>query len=132
MGVPPMPKCSGMGGTPMRHFSTIGDHMKRSIHVLALAAGLCICSGVLAETPATAPAGSYAVTNEFKIGGEGRWDYLTLDPAAHLLYVPRTTHTQVIDTTAGKVVGDIPGAGLAHGTAIVPAAGRGFISDGKD
>jgi DNA-binding beta-propeller fold protein YncE len=66
----------------------------------------------------------------FQIGGQGGWDYLTVDPQTHLLYVPRTTHTMVIDTESGKTVADIPGQKNAHGVALVPAAGRGFISDG--
>jgi DNA-binding beta-propeller fold protein YncE len=35
----------------------------------------------------------------------------------------------VIDSDSGKVVADIPGQKIAHGVAIVPEAGRGFISD---
>jgi DNA-binding beta-propeller fold protein YncE len=36
----------------------------------------------------------------------------------------------VIDADSGKVLGDIPGQTTAHGVAIVPSAGRGFITDG--
>jgi DNA-binding beta-propeller fold protein YncE len=36
----------------------------------------------------------------------------------------------VIDDESGKVIADIPGQKNAHGVALVPAAGRGFISDG--
>jgi hypothetical protein len=39
-------------------------------------------------------------------------------------------HTMVIDATSGKTVAGIPGQRNAHGVAIVPEAGRGFISDG--
>jgi hypothetical protein len=35
-----------------------------------------------------------------------------------------------IDGATGKVLGDIPGQIRSHGTAIVPALGRGFITDG--
>jgi DNA-binding beta-propeller fold protein YncE len=72
----------------------------------------------------------WEVVKTFQIGGQGSWDYLTVDPQAHLLYVPRTTHTMVIDAESGKTVADIPGQKNAHGVAIAPAAGRGFISDG--
>jgi hypothetical protein len=70
------------------------------------------------------------VTNTLKIGGTGSWDYLTVDPQTHRLFVPRSTHTMVIDAASGKVLGDIPGQKNAHGVAIVPALGRGFITDG--
>jgi hypothetical protein len=72
----------------------------------------------------------WAVTRTLHIGGEGGWDYLTVDPKTHRLYVPRSTHTMVIDPESGKVLADIPGQKRAHGVAIVPQAGRGFISDG--
>jgi hypothetical protein len=36
----------------------------------------------------------------------------------------------VIDADSGKTLGDIPGQKTAHGTAIVPALNRGFITDG--
>jgi DNA-binding beta-propeller fold protein YncE len=72
----------------------------------------------------------WEVVKTFQIGGQGGWDYLTVDPQAHRLYVPRSTHTQVIDSESGKTIADIPGQKIAHGVAIVPEAGRGFISDG--
>lgn len=72
----------------------------------------------------------WAVTNTFHIGGEGGWDYITVDAQTHRLYVTRTTHTQVIDSESGKVVGDIPGQKRSHGVALVPSLGRGFITDG--
>jgi DNA-binding beta-propeller fold protein YncE len=72
----------------------------------------------------------WAVIKTLHIGGTGAWDYLTVDPATHRLFVPRTTHTMVIDANSGKLLGDIPGQKNAHGVAIVPEVGRGFISDG--
>jgi DNA-binding beta-propeller fold protein YncE len=67
---------------------------------------------------------------KFPVGGLGGWDYLTVDPQTHRLYVPRATHTMVIDAESGKTIADIPGQKNAHGVALAPAAGRGFISDG--
>ncbi len=72
----------------------------------------------------------WAVKKTLHIGGEGGWDYLTVEPQTHLLYVPRSTHTMVIDSESGKTIADIPGQKRAHGVAIVSQAGRGFISDG--
>jgi DNA-binding beta-propeller fold protein YncE len=73
---------------------------------------------------------NWAIEKKLKIGGEGAWDYLTVDPKTHRLFVPRSTHTMVIDADSGKALGDIPGQKIAHGVAIVPELGRGFISDG--
>jgi DNA-binding beta-propeller fold protein YncE len=73
---------------------------------------------------------TWAVEKTFHIGGEGGWDYITVDAKNHRLYVPRSTHTMVIDADSGKTVADIPGQKHNHGVALVPEAGRGFITDG--
>ena len=72
----------------------------------------------------------WEVTRTIHVGGDGGWDYLTVDSGSHRLFVPRTTHTLVLDADSGKVLGDIPGQKNAHGVAIVPSLGRGFITDG--
>jgi DNA-binding beta-propeller fold protein YncE len=74
--------------------------------------------------------GTWTVEKTFHIGGEGGMDYVTVDAKNHRLYVPRTTHTMVIDADSGKTLADIPGQKHNHGVALVPEAGRGFISDG--
>lgn len=76
--------------------------------------------------------GPYAVSKTFPIGGDGGWDYATLSDAGDALYLPRQTHTQVVDTATGKVTADIPDNAGSHGVCLVPDAGRGFISNGKD
>lgn len=75
--------------------------------------------------------GSWAVEKTFHIGGEGGMDYITIDAQNHRLYVPRSTHTMVIDADSGKTLADIPGQKHNHGVALVPEAGRGFITDGE-
>src|SRR5215831_481370 len=72
----------------------------------------------------------WKILKTFQIGGQGSWDYFTVDSSAHRLFVPRSTHTMVIDAESGKTLGDIPGQKVAHGVALVPAVNRGFISDG--
>src|SRR5579859_6929036 len=75
--------------------------------------------------------GTWAVEKTFHIGGEGGMDYITLDAKNHRLYVPRSTHTMVIDADSGKTIADIPGQKHNHGVALAPEIGRGFISDGE-
>src|SRR5690349_15940480 len=97
---------------------------------------MCFLSVVLAvicECGATQIAfaqGNWTVQNTFHIGGEGGWDYVTFDPETHRLYVPRSTHTMVIDAESGKTIADIPGQKRNHGVAIDAKTGRGFITDG--
>lgn len=91
-------------------------------------------SFALAQTSMSAPGGTtpYHVSQTFHVGGDGGWDYLTVDPEHKLLYVPRSTHTMVLEANTGKTVADIPGQKRNHGVALVPSAGRGFITDGED
>jgi DNA-binding beta-propeller fold protein YncE len=90
------------------------------------------CLAFVSPLAAAPSDGAYHVARTFHIGGSGGWDYLTVDPEHHLLFVPRSTHTMVIDASTGKTVADIPGQKRNHGVALVPAVGRGFISDGGD
>ena len=81
---------------------------------------------------AAAQAKTYHVVKEIAAGGEGGWDYLTVDTAAHRLYVSRSTHVMVVDTDRDSVIGDIPNTPGVHGIAIASALGKGFTSNGRD
>lgn len=85
-------------------------------------------SAALTLTPLHAQ--SWHVTSTFHPGGEGGWDYVTVDAPNHRLFVTRATHTQAIDTRSGKLLADIPGQIRSHGVALVPKLNRGFITDG--
>ncbi len=97
-------------------------------HALAAAAILCL----VATSGLQGQDGPYHAGKEIAIGGEGGWDYLSIDPAAHRLYVSHATHVVVIDTQANKVVGDIPDTPGVHGFAIAADLGRGFSSNGRE
>jgi DNA-binding beta-propeller fold protein YncE len=73
---------------------------------------------------------NWKVLKTIPVGGEGGWDYITVDAPNHRFFVTRSTHTQVIDENTGKVLGDIPGQIRSHGVALVPDLNRGFITDG--
>lgn len=74
----------------------------------------------------------YHVTTTYKLGGEGGWDYLTLDADARRLYISRATHVTVIDADSGKNVGEIADTPGVHGIALAPELGRGFTSNGRE
>ncbi len=76
-------------------------------------------------------AAGYRVTKKFAVGGDGGWDYLTVDSGARRLYVSRATHVMVLDVDTGVVVGDIPNTEGVHGIAIASELGRGFTSNGR-
>ena len=85
---------------------------------------------VLAANSYAADSG-YHIIKRLKVGGEGGWDYLTVDEAARRLYISRSTHVMVIDLDTDKVVGDIPNTPGVHGIAVAPELNRGFTSNGK-
>jgi DNA-binding beta-propeller fold protein YncE len=72
----------------------------------------------------------YKVTDHWKIDGATRWDYLTDDAAAHLLYVTHGDRVEVIDTSTGKVRGAVTGLKGTHGVALPPGGKVGFVTDG--
>lgn len=82
--------------------------------------------------PALAQNSGYHVINKITIGGEGGWDYLAMDSAAHRLYVSHATKVVVVDVAAGKTIGEIPNTNGIHGIALAPDLKRGFTSNGRD
>jgi DNA-binding beta-propeller fold protein YncE len=87
---------------------------------------------VVAAAIAVAAGPGYHVIKTYTLGGEGGWDYLTLDAASRHLYISRATHVIVIDADSGKAVGDIADTPGVHGIALDTAAGRGFVSNGRE
>src|SRR5438477_13042357 len=99
-----------------------------ALSLLALAASAALAQ----HKPARPGSGPFQHTQTFNVGGEGGWDYITIDPQSQRLYVPRSTHTMVIDAKTGKSIADIPGQKRNHGVVIASEANRGFITDGQD
>jgi len=87
-----------------------------------------ICSAVLWS----ADAPGYHVIATYKLGGEGGWDYLTVDASARRVYISRGTHVMVLDADSGRSVGEIPNTEGVHGIALAQDAGRGFTSNGRE
>lgn len=73
----------------------------------------------------------YHVIRSITLGGEGGWDYVTVDSAARRVYIPRSTHIMVVDADSGKQVGDIMGMNGLHGVAVVSEFNRGFVTGNK-
>jgi hypothetical protein len=70
--------------------------------------------------------------HKIAVGGDGGWDYLTVDSEARRLYVSRGNRVVVIDLTKETVVGELPDTPGIHGIALVPDLGKGFTSNGAD
>ena len=101
--------------------------MKRSFIPSAVA--LLTLAGPAAHAQ-TAPA-PYHLLSTIPVGGEGGWDYLSVDPAGKRLYLSHGTQVEVVDLTTRKVIGTIPNTPNVHGIEVVPGAGRGYVTCGR-
>src|SRR5438045_4212935 len=86
----------------------------------------------LVIVPLHAAEKSYHFLKDIPIGGEAGWDYLTVDPDGHRLYVSHATKIIVIDLDKDSVVGEIADTPGVHGIAIAHDLGKGFSSNGRE
>jgi DNA-binding beta-propeller fold protein YncE len=91
---------------------------------LLFALALVLPSAFLAASPAS----TYHVVRNILLGGDGSWDYVTVDAAAKRIYAPRTTDIQVVDEVSGKITADITGFQGLHGVVVAPEFNRGFVT----
>ncbi|HUB18110.1 MAG TPA: YncE family protein [Acidobacteriaceae bacterium] len=92
-----------------------------------------VCAIALAHRPVwgqQTAGGPFHVEHEWKIGGEGFWDYMSVDPVSKLLYITRGDHVSVMDTSSGKQVADITGLHGTHGVVFSSDGVHGYITDG--
>ena len=97
------------------------------IRLFALTVALLASLGWTQEASAEGP---YKVLKTVKAGGDGGWDYVSADVEGRRLYFARTGPTprmMVYDLDTIEPVGEIA-TGNAHGAAIDPKSGHGFIT----
>src|SRR5258708_12027773 len=100
---------------------------------ISLSSVLFVCVLVLLASLALAAGSSgYHVARKTVLGGDGGWDYLTVDAKSRRIYISRSTHVMVVDADSAAVVGDIPGTNGVHGIAIASDMDKGFTSNGRD
>jgi len=76
------------------------------------------------------PAG-YHLLKKIVIGGEGGWDYMTLDVSTRLLYVSHGNAFEIVNVDTGAKLDPISNLKGVHGAALAPERGRGYISNGR-
>jgi YVTN family beta-propeller protein len=86
---------------------------------------------VLGAVSAFAATGGFHAVGKIQIGGEGGWDYATMDSEARRLYVSHGTKVVVVDVDSEKIVGEIPNTMGVHGIAIAAKSNRGYVSNGR-
>lgn len=74
----------------------------------------------------------YHLLKEIPVGGDGGWDYLTVDSAAQRLYVSHTSKVVVIDLAKDVVAGEITNTPGVHGMAVAPELKRGLVTCGRE
>ncbi|MGH9343523.1 MAG: YncE family protein [Terriglobia bacterium] len=84
----------------------------------------------LAAAPAAQAQKPYDVAARWKVGGVGWWDYMSIDPVSHDLYITRGNHVMVLNSTTGHMIADIAGLKGTHGVVFAKDGVTGFISDG--
>ena len=97
----------------------------RSIAALILA-----IAATLSAQAADAP--KYHILRRMTLGGDGGWDYLTFDPAGHRLFISRSTRVMVVDLAKGQLAAEVVNTPGVHGIALVPDAGQGYASNGRE
>jgi len=76
--------------------------------------------------------GPYHLITKIDVGGDGGWDYASIDSAARRLYVTHGTKVVVIDLDKNAVAGEITNTPGVHGFALAPELGLGFSSNGME
>ena len=93
---------------------------------------LTISCAVVLQCAATLAAEPYKFIQDIPIGGEGGWDILTIDSAAHRLYLSHATKVVVVDLEKNSVAGEISDTPGVHAFMPVAELERGFSSNGKE
>jgi YVTN family beta-propeller protein len=88
-------------------------------------------AGTAAAQTSPIPAADYTVAKSWRIAGTNGWDTLALEASAGRLFITRDDHVDVIETSSGKLTGNIPRTAGVHGVAFAPALKRGFTSNGR-
>ena len=101
--------------------------MKSKGHLLVAFSVLSLMSVTLCRA-----GGPYHFIKEIPIGGEGGWDYLSIDSPAHRLYVSHGNEIVVVDLNNDKPVGAITNTPGVHGVAVAPELGLGITSNGRE
>jgi DNA-binding beta-propeller fold protein YncE len=74
---------------------------------------------------------TYHLIKKTVIGGEGGWDYLSVDSENRRLYVSHSTQVEVINADTHEKIGVIPNLQGVHGVIAVPKKGRGITTNGR-
>lgn len=84
----------------------------------------------LVAAPAAQAQKPYHVAARWQVGGAGWWDYMSIDPVSHDLYITRGNHVMVLNPMTGHVIADMTGLKGTHGVVFAKDGVTGFVTDG--
>lgn len=99
--------------------------MKMIIYRLA-AIVLCIQFAASAQAQS-----GFHLIKKTVIGGEGGWDYLSVDQENRRLFITHGTQVEVLNADTHEKVGAITDLKGVHGVLAVPGTGRGITTNGR-
>ncbi|MBI2801033.1 MAG: YncE family protein [Gammaproteobacteria bacterium] len=99
-----------------------------------ISAAALVCSTAAGGQPATPGLSKLRWVTDIPLtGATTRFDYESVDPQKHLLFVAHLGDSMitVVDTKSQNVISDIPGVSHVHGVLSVPELGRAFATATK-
>lgn len=107
-------------------------HCSRRRAQFAAATALLLAALFVSPLAAQGSAAPYHVIATHTLGGDGGWDYISLDTIFHRLFVARGDRVMVIDEESGKLLNEITGLHRTHGIAFDYHASHGFVTGSGD
>jgi len=98
----------------------------RGHDITLLASFLIVAGGALfvSRGAGRRVAAGYHVVKKIALGGEGGWDYFSVDSATHRIFIPRETHTETWGYLRSKNSAIGLCSGLTTLTIMLPSAPR--------
>jgi|SRR5579859_1956122 len=87
---------------------------------------------MLTSAQATMAQSGFHLIKKTVIGGEGGWDYLSVDAQNRVVYVSHSTQVEVINADTHEKIGFIGDLKGVHGVIACPGTGRGVITNGRN
>jgi DNA-binding beta-propeller fold protein YncE len=98
---------------------------------------LVVCGSAHAQltpvppSPTGTPSQPFFITKTWVVGGAGDWDYMTMDPRGHQLFIAHGPTVQVVDVESGVVAGVVRGLRDARDVVLDAEGAYGYVSDGS-
>jgi DNA-binding beta-propeller fold protein YncE len=74
---------------------------------------------------------TYRLAHQVPLPGDEGWDYMTFEQGGHRLFIAHGSQVLVVDTDRLAAIGAIPDTPGAHGIALAPDLGRGYVTAGR-